>query len=812
MSDRIGGIEVVHGDVNGFIVNTSISTAEAGGSFYITVTGATDAYGNSINDTAYVSITNSGIISTLNDVIVNNGTGSNSQVVFTSTTNRVMFKVRMGSVSNYIALSNITPTDEVGNLQLISSVSKVTAGRYINAPIEVRIYDQYNNLKYNATNSVYFFNTAADGIFTNSSVDPYQFVLSDSGAHLFSMSNFTYPVTGIRDLIVTNEQWGVSDRIGGIEVVAADVTGFFANLSVSTGIAGTSFYIKVTGATDAYGNAVSDTAYVSITNSSILDYTVNDIAVNSGTGSNVQVVLDISTNRVMFKVRIGSVSNYIALSNIAPTDQVSDIRMLSSVSKVTAGRYINAPVTVRIYDQYNNLKINATNSVYFFNTAADGIFTNASSNPYQFLLSDRGDHTFSMSNFMYTIAGTRDLIVTNEQWGVSDRIGGIEVVAADVTGFIANISVATARVGTSFYIKVTGATDRFGNAVSDTAYVSITNSDIVDYTVNNIVVNNGTGSNTQVISDASTNQVVFKIKIGGYSNYIALSNIAPTDEVANIQLLSSVTRVTAGRYINQPVEVRIYDLYNNIKYDATNTVYFKNTAGDGIFTNDQGNPYRFVTTDRGSHFFSMSNFMYTTTGTRDLIVTNEQWGVSDRVSGIEVVAADVTGFLANLSVSTAEAGNSFYIKVTGATDAYGNAVSDTAYVSITNSSILDYTVNDIAVNSGAGSNVQVVLDTSTNRVMFKVRIGSVSNYIALSNIQPTDQAGDLQLISSVTKVTAGKYINAPVTVRVYDLYDNLKINATNHIYFFNTAADGIFTNARGNTYQFITTDRGVHTF
>jgi hypothetical protein len=260
-----------------------------------------------------------------------------------------MFKVRMGSVSNYISISNVLPTDEVGNLQLISSVTKVTAGRYINAPVTVRVYDQYNNLKINATNYVYFFNTAADGIFTNSSGNPYQFILSDSGAHLFSISNFMYTVTGTRDLIVTNEQWGVSDRISGIDVVAAGVSGFIANLSVSTAEAGVSFYIKVTGATDSYGNTVNDTAYISITNSSIVDHTINNIAVNNGTGSNVQVVLDTSTNQVVFKVRIGSVSNYITLSNILPTDQVGDIQMLSSVSKVTAGRYINSPIEVRVY-------------------------------------------------------------------------------------------------------------------------------------------------------------------------------------------------------------------------------------------------------------------------------------------------------------------------------------------------------------------------------------------------------------------------------------------------------------------------------
>ncbi|MBA7715703.1 hypothetical protein ES703_124757 [subsurface metagenome] len=494
------------------------------------------------------------------------------------------------------------------------------------------------------------------------------------------------------------------------------------------------------------------------------------------------MILDTSTNKVVFKIRIGSVSNYLSISNITPTDEVGSIQLLSSVSKVTAGKYINAPVTVRIYDLYNNLKYDATNSIYFTNTDKDGIFTNGSGNKYKFNTTDAGEHIFGMSNFVYTKAGTKDLIVTNEQWGRSDRIGSIEVVPTDVSGFIANLSVSTAEAGRSFYISVTGATDIYGNAVDDTAYISITNSGISS-TLNDIVISSGIGSNSQTIFTSTTNWVVFKIRMGTYSNYISISNVSPTDEVANIQLLSSVSKVTAGKYINAPVTVRIYDLYNNIKYDATNSIYFTNTDGDGIFTNSSGNPYQFTTTDNGQHFFSISNFMYRVAGIKNLIVTNEQWGLSDRIGGIEVVAADVSGFIANLSVSTGIAGQSFYIRVTGATDIYGNGVDGTAYISITNSDIVDYTVNDIAVNSGIGSNIQVILDTSTNNVVFKIRIGSISNYIALSNITPTDDMGSIQLISSVTKVTAGRYINAPVQVRIYDLYNNLKINATNSIYY-----------------------------
>ena len=48
-------------------------------------------------------------------------------MVFSSVTDQVMFKVRVGTVSNYIALSNVLPADEMGSMDLLSSVTKVKA-------------------------------------------------------------------------------------------------------------------------------------------------------------------------------------------------------------------------------------------------------------------------------------------------------------------------------------------------------------------------------------------------------------------------------------------------------------------------------------------------------------------------------------------------------------------------------------------------------------------------------------------------------------------------------------------------------------
>ena len=74
------------------------------------------------------------------------------------------------------------------------------------------------------------------------------------------------------------------------------------------------------------------------------------------------------------------------------------------------------------------------------------------------------------------------------------------------------------------------------------------------------------------------------------------------------------------------------------------------------------------------------------------------------------------------------------------------------------------------MTNGAGFNVQQIRDATNTEVGFKIRIGSVSNYVVLTNVLPSNQVGSLNLISSVSKVTAGQYINQGVTVEIYDIY------------------------------------------
>ena len=223
---------------------------------------ATDAYGNAVSGTATVSITNTGLTNVaLNDIAVANGGGANSQIIYTATTDPVGLKVVLAGISNYVTLTHVDPANALATIDLASTVTKVTAGRFINRDVTVTLYDAYGNLKTSATNAVYFISTDADAVFTN--VAGTEYVFAGTAVKVFGNTNFTYTTAGVQDLAVTNVYWARSDRIGGIDVEPDDANPAAMDTvaSVPSAVAGTPFTITVSSATDAYGNAPTNDYY-----------------------------------------------------------------------------------------------------------------------------------------------------------------------------------------------------------------------------------------------------------------------------------------------------------------------------------------------------------------------------------------------------------------------------------------------------------------------------------------------------------------------------------------------------------------------
>ena len=126
---------------------------------------------------------------------------------------------------------------------------------------------EFDNVKYNGTNSVFFTNSVGDGVFTYSSGS--QLAFNNTSQTLINRTNFRYTTAGIRNLTVTNVQWGLSDSINGINVLGGAVVGFTPNLSTYTGVAGSPITLTITSATDVNGNVKNGTVQVSLSNAII---------------------------------------------------------------------------------------------------------------------------------------------------------------------------------------------------------------------------------------------------------------------------------------------------------------------------------------------------------------------------------------------------------------------------------------------------------------------------------------------------------------------------------------------------------------
>ncbi|MBN1898757.1 MAG: hypothetical protein JW827_08270, partial [Spirochaetes bacterium] len=145
----------------------------------------------------------------------------------------------------------------------------------------------------------------------------------------------------------------------------------------------------------------------------------------------------------------------------------------------------------------------------------------------------------------------------------------------------------------------------------------------------------------------------------------------------HFEMIGFPTICTAGKkWINiTSVTITAYDIYDNVKIDFTNDIYFTTTSPSHYLKYSNNiTSYTYTLSDAGKHSFPSNDFMFNTAGNHYLFVTNEFFQIGKSSSLIQVIAADPDNFLANISVSTASAGSAFRISVYSATDTYGNDV------------------------------------------------------------------------------------------------------------------------------------------
>ena len=249
---------------------------------------------------------------------------------------------------------------------------------------------------------------------------------------------------------------------------------------------------------------------------------------------------------------------------------------------------------------------------------------------------------------------------------------------------------------------------------------------------------------------------------------------------------------TAGQAFSNPVSVTLYDINENVIYDANDSLYFASDDDSASFTYDSSNR---LVIDTGQVSIPGASFTLKQSGTKHLVVTNGV--VFDTSEAIQVNASTIRSI--NIyTYSPLYAGMPFLLYVNNARDLYGNPASGNVNVGIIgagNDAAPDgsYPVlNYIPVYNGSGSATQIIFRTGISRF-----IGSPSDYSVFRDttadltVNPSFDLGGIGFTGYPDTLTAGGTFPDNPVVTLYDLYSNIKTNYQGTVTFTHTFGDSV---------------------
>jgi hypothetical protein len=382
--------------------------------------------------------------------------------------------------------------------------SSRTAGASFTNPVVVTAYDVNDNVKNNYNGSVYFQSTDSAATLPYLSGSPYQYQVSDSGRHSFSGIGFILRRAGNQTITVTDGARSITSSAIAVQPGLINAFTLSANTNQTSGLP---FSLDVTNAVDNWSNLASGSVTISSTfgggvSPNGVPPVLNNIAVNSGSGLASQTLTN--ATRTVLRGVAGGAQAYTDTIRLLP-GVVGHLRLTNYPSSLMAGQAFNSPANdprVTVYDIYGNLKANYTDTVFF--SATDPLATLPG--PYRFVSSDSGIHSFGGSGFIFRTAGHNKLIVS--RGALVDTSSAIQVSAAAINSFSLSAP-DSITAGISFNLSVSGAIDAFNNSVSGLIVISDSSGagaspNGTPPMLNNIVVNNGSGTADQILTRTGT--------------------------------------------------------------------------------------------------------------------------------------------------------------------------------------------------------------------------------------------------------------------------------------------------------------------
>ncbi len=733
------------------------ATATAGASSNVTVTAVDSTKANAI-DTSYsgiVHFTSTDGTATLpvNTMLVN-GTATLGVTFQKSGSQTVTAK---DSVTSSIAgtTGSITVAPAAATHLVVTGPGAAINGSPINVSVTAK--DQFNNTA-----------TSYAGIVSITSTDGAATLPVNAGL-----------VNGVGSFQVTLATNGIQ-KVTATDAASPSVTGFLANINVTTAPPGAATHFNVT----TVGSAIAGAAKV---------VTVTALASNNTTSTsyagtvhftstdasavlppNATLVNGVGTFNVTFKTAggqtitatdtvNGSINGTSTTINVAPA--AAKNLSVTAPANATIGSPISVVVTAK--DPFGNTATAYAGVVHFTSTNVTATLpTN-----YTFIAGDAGSHVFS--TVVLGTAASSTVTVTDVNVGtITGTTGTISVsnVPPPVATHFAVTSNASVTAGTALSVTVT-ALDA-GNAAT-TGYagtVHFTSTDGAAVLPANAVLVNGVGVFNVTLKTAGSQNVVatdtLDATINGTRSAVAVSAAATTHLTVTIPASTII-----GTPINAAVTAK--DAYGNTVTNYLGMVHL--TSSDGAALLPVNN--------------TLSN------GTRSFSVTLDTLG-SRTVTATDTVAPSITGFgstivtnvpppvathLAVSAPSTASAGTAFSITVTALDAANATVPSYVGTVHFSSSSSGTLPV-DATLTNGVG--------------VFNVTLNNAGN----ATVTATDTvSASIAGTSAAVSIAAGPaikfVISIPVLLPVTSFHPNTRqIEALGQQYSFTVSAVDQFGN------------------
>ena len=198
----------------------------------------------------------------------------------------------------------------------------------------------------------------------------------------------------------------------------------------------------------------------------------------------------------------------------------------------------------------------------------------------------------------------------------------------------------TQTTGTSFPLNVTNAVDQNSDPWSGTLTVAFSGTgdhnapDASTPVLANITVTDGSGSADQTLVLAESG-VQLSASADGVTETTSAILVNP-GALAEFTMTGYPFSIQAGVNFPDPIVVKCYDDYQNLKTDYCGDIYFLSTDNQAVLPFTSANKYLFTELDAGQHSFNGSDFQLIDVGIQTLTVTDGT--ISETSSDINVVS------------------------------------------------------------------------------------------------------------------------------------------------------------------------------